>query len=540
MKKVLLGWLVVIGLFIQPVASLAETVNDVNSGFRVSEEEGYTEAENYQPKTHESEEVVDEEAFLENSEEDSFADYSSEDVVNQEELQNGIQPAASQYVPTISYRTHIQTIGWQGYMTNGQMSGTTAKALRLEGIQIKVDNSKVSGGIQYQTHIQDIGWQAWKANNDMSGTSGQAKRLEGIKINLTGQMAQSYDVYYRVHAQNFGWLGWAKNGASAGTAAYGFRLEGIQITLVNKGGASPGSTANPFKQKPISVNYQTHIQTIGWQNWQQDGGTSGTSGKALRLEGIKVKIANGPVTGGIQYRTHVQNIGWQGWKTNADMSGTSGKALRLEAIQMQLTGELAKRYDVYYRVHSQNFGWLDWAKNGASSGTEGYGFRLESIQIKLVEKGKASPGKTVVPFTALKFTTGVTDSEKEIARSVNVLRHTVGELPLTWNGKIYQAAKIRTKELEKSFSHTRPNGSQFHSVFAEVGYDFMSVGENIAMSSNIAFKNETHMGQRFYNLWYNSPGHYTNMVRNGFDEMGIATFKKGANVYAVQLFGSPY
>jgi uncharacterized protein YjdB len=73
--------------------------------------------------------------------------------------------------------------------------------------------------------------------------------LEAIQIQLTGEMANHYDVYYRVHAQSYGWLGWAKNGESAGTAGLSKRLEGIEIVLVPKGSAAPGSTANHFIEK---------------------------------------------------------------------------------------------------------------------------------------------------------------------------------------------------------------------------------------------------------------------------------------------------
>ncbi len=109
-------------------------------------------------------------------------------------------------------------------------------------------NQKYSGDIVYTTHVQKYGWQGkledqstWKKNGQMAGTNGEAKRLEAICINLTGEMAEKYDIYYRVHAQSYGWLGWAKNGAPAGTAGYGKRLEGIQIVLVPKNGAAPGN-----------------------------------------------------------------------------------------------------------------------------------------------------------------------------------------------------------------------------------------------------------------------------------------------------------
>ena len=147
------------------------------------------------------------------------------------------------------------------------------------------------------------------------------------------------------------------------------------------------------------VAYQTHIQNIGWQSYQKNGGPAGTSGRSLRMEGIRIKLIDQPYSGGIQYRTHIQDIGWERvWKANGEMSGTSGRALRLEAIQIRLTGEMADYYDVYYRVHAQNFGWLGWAKNGASAGTAGYAYRLESIQIKLVEKSGAVSDNTSKAF----------------------------------------------------------------------------------------------------------------------------------------------
>jgi uncharacterized protein YjdB len=129
------------------------------------------------------------------------------------------------------------------------MSGTSGKSKRLEGINIQLTNAPYDGDIVYTTHVQKYGWKdglpsdttrkTWKRNGAMSGTNGEAKRLEAICIDLTGEMAEHYDVYYRVHAQTFGWLGWAKNGQESGTAGYAKRLEGIQIVLVPKGGAAP-------------------------------------------------------------------------------------------------------------------------------------------------------------------------------------------------------------------------------------------------------------------------------------------------------------
>ncbi len=300
--------------------------------------------------------------------------------------------------PTVYYQTHVQNVGWQGWKTEGDLSGTSGKSLRLEGIQIRP--MLLDGNIEYRTHIQNIGWEDdWSTDGEISGTSGRSLRLEAIQIKLTGNVASEYDIYYRVHAENFGWLDWAKNGESAGTAGYSYRLEAIEIKLVKKGEAAPGKTDEPFVgdsvQKFASVNYTTHVQNVGWQSYVKDGAVAGTYGKSLRLEGIKIDLDKEGYSGNILYRTHIQNIGWEtSFKKNDAMSGTSGLSLRLEAIEIKLDGEMAEVYDVYYRVHAQNIGWMGWAKNGAPAGTAGYSYRLEGIQIELVKKGETPPGST--------------------------------------------------------------------------------------------------------------------------------------------------
>lgn len=159
---------------------------------------------------------------------------------------------------------------------------------------------------------------------------------------------------------------------------------------------------DPDDTDPTDINcsYQTHVQNVGWQDWKTNGDMSGTSGKGLRLEGIRIKTNTSASDLGLSYATHVQNIGWQDPVDTGLMSGTSGKGLRLEAIRINLTGSKASQYDVYYRVHAENVGWLDWATNGSDSGTAGFGYRLEGIEIKVIPKGGTAPGSTNRPFVS--------------------------------------------------------------------------------------------------------------------------------------------
>lgn len=136
----------------------------------------------------------------------------------------------------INYYTHVQTYGDQKWVSDSAISGTYGEAKRLESISIKLGDTGYEGGVQYKTHVQTYGWQEdWSRDGEPSGTSGEAKRLEAIQIELTGEVAEHYDVCYRVHVQKFGWLNWARNGEMAGSEGFAYRLEGIQIVLVPKG-----------------------------------------------------------------------------------------------------------------------------------------------------------------------------------------------------------------------------------------------------------------------------------------------------------------
>ncbi|MBU5359757.1 MucBP domain-containing protein [Enterococcus raffinosus] len=297
-------------------------------------------------------------------------------------------PKAFVRLPSVSYRSHVESIGWQSYVKDGQQSGTSGQKKRLEAVQVRIENTSLDGGIQYRTHIQDIGWEsAFRSNDAVSGTSGKAKRLEAIQIKLTGDIAKYFDVYYRVHAQGFGWLDWAKNGESAGTEGLAYRLESLQIRLIKKGSNELVSSPKAFVKRPI-LSYRSHVESIGWQNYVKDGQKTGTNGQKKRLEAIQVRIENSGLAGSVQYRTHIQGIGWEtSYKSNNGISGTTGKKKRLEAIQIKLTGDIAKYFDIYYRAHTQSLGWLSWAKNGESAGTEGMACRMEALEIRLVPKG---------------------------------------------------------------------------------------------------------------------------------------------------------
>lgn len=304
---------------------------------------------------------------------------------------------------SLQYRGHVQSIGWQSWVTDGKTAGTTGKALRLEAFNIKLVGSGLTGTVQYRANVQGTGWQDWVSAGKTAGTTGQSLRMEAVDIKLTGALANTYDIYYRVHVQNLGWLGWASNGQDAGTSGWGYRIEALEIRLVPKGAQGP-STQNPsFNKKPMELTARAHVQRLGWQDWVSQGSTVGTTGKALRLEAFCIKLTSPDYTGSVQYRAYCAGIGWQDWVKNGATAGTTGQSRQVETVQIQLTGQMAANYDIYYRVHVANIGWLDWAKNGASAGTSNFSLRIEALQVKLVPKGGKAPGATTAPYLQVSY-----------------------------------------------------------------------------------------------------------------------------------------
>ena len=51
--------------------------------------------------------------------------------------------------------------------------------------------AKESASVKYQTHVQDIGWQTQVKDGEIAGTEGQSKRLEAIKIQLIYSLSSS-------------------------------------------------------------------------------------------------------------------------------------------------------------------------------------------------------------------------------------------------------------------------------------------------------------------------------------------------------------
>ncbi len=118
---------------------------------------------------------------------------------------------------------------------------------------------------------------------------------------------------------------------------------------------------------------------------------------------------------------------------------------------------------------------------------------------------------------------------EQVVKLVNEERAKAGLSALEMKADITTAANVRTKEIQQTFSHTRPNGNSFSSVLREQGVSFNGAGENIAWGQKSP--------EQVMNAWMNSDGHRANILNKNFKNIGVGHYQdeNGVN-YWVQLF----
>ena len=295
---------------------------------------------------------------------------------------------------SVSYSGHVQNIGWQDAVKDGEMAGTNGKSLRLEGLKVSLESTYTDEelSVSYAAHVENIGWQNEVTNGEIAGTVGENLQVEAVKLSLTGTKADEYSIYYRVHVKNVGWMSWTKDGIASGTAGLRIGLEAIEIIVLPKDDTSIDTSGTSFiNSEDFHVSYASMVKG-SFTDYVSDGEASGTIGEGLPLQGFKAEVMTPDhiaVGGGIKYSTHVSNLGWTNYQSDGNMSSYTGDGRTVEAIRLQLTGNIAGFFDVYYRVHSANMGWLGWVKNGAMAGTQGYGYQIESVEVVIVPKCSA-------------------------------------------------------------------------------------------------------------------------------------------------------
>lgn len=313
-------------------------------------------------------------------------DVKAEDIIN--DVNNNTK---------VNYQVSLIDGGWQQWKADGSESNSPSDNKGIESIKINYNNN-LGLNLKYQIYNKTSGWQQEVSNGEIAGTTGEA--IQAIKINILDKNLKEqkdYSVYYRVYLSESGWQNWTKDGTIAG-AENEADIESIQMYIADNNSNNNKTITYSSKVYNTGNNetltYSSHVQNIGNQAAVKDGEISGTVGKGLRIEGIKVNYNNQGVK--VKYRAHVQNIGWQDYKSSGELAGTTGKGLAIEAIDMYLEDAKGKRsedYSIYYRAHVADYGWQKWTSNGNMAGTTGKSKAIQAIQICIVKKGTTDYSK---------------------------------------------------------------------------------------------------------------------------------------------------
>ncbi len=286
---------------------------------------------------------------------------------------------------------------WSAASGDSIVCGMYGDGVNIESLGLELKNSIAPGSLEFQLHIQSFGWTDWIKSGSVGGEAEAGKRIEAVKIKLTGELAESFDIYYRVYVNTMGWSAWTCNGETAGTEGLHKGIESIEIKLISKEGIPPkNEVVYDETEENIVVpilEYSIFLKGTGWLSF--DGVDAGNPGDGGRAEGFKISIPDTIYEGSVTYRTYAQSYGWLDWVGDGAFSGVESVSKRAEGIQIQLTGELAEKLDIYYRVCVQGHGWLGWAMNGQPAGTKDMALQLEAIEIVLKAKGDTSPGDVV-------------------------------------------------------------------------------------------------------------------------------------------------
>lgn len=129
-------------------------------------------------------------------------------------------------------------------------------------------------------------------------------------------------------------------------------------------------------------------------------------------------------------------------------------------------------------------------------------------------------------------------SQSGVLNWTNTYRQEAEKAPLERNAELDRAAKIKVYDMfdGQYFEHVAPDGTDIADVVGSVEYEFVTVGENLALGDFRSNKD-------LVDAWMASEGHRENILKGSYEEIGIALQRgnfKGNEVWlAVQAFAKP-
>ena len=349
-----------------------------------------------------------------------------------------------------------------------------------------------SDGSRYTSSYNATGWKHTydysvntpKINNSSSSSS-------GIKLSWNSVGAPKYRVFYKNRNG-----GWSKLGDTTGTS--------IVDSEVSYGKTY---TYTVRALDASSRNYISGYDAAGWNhthylNIPQITAFSSTS------QGVKITWGS---VGADKYRVFYKNRSG-GWSKLGDTTGTS-------IIDSDVV--YGKAY--IYTVRAMNA-----AATAYTSDYYGPGWQYTYSYAHSHEPTAPDDDDDDIWVNGDDSSVFRTAYEEKVISLVNAERAKYGMPALSANSGAASVARLRSKEIVQSFSHTRPDGRSCFTAATDLGVTYFSAGENIAYGYETP--------ERVVNGWMNSEGHRKNLLSGSFTKIGVGCYEDHGVLYWAQFF----
>lgn len=118
--------------------------------------------------------------------------------------------------------------------------------------------------------------------------------------------------------------------------------------------------------------------------------------------------------------------------------------------------------------------------------------------------------------------------------AINAERRKAGVSEMSIDYTMCKLAGVRSKEISKNQSHTRPDGRKYNTIYADYG-----VTKPKATGENIAWATSFDSARDIVNYWMESTmGHREVMLNGKYKRFGIAMIRSGGKDYAVLMLAN--
>lgn len=160
------------------------------------------------------------------------------------------------------------------------------------------------------------------------------------------------------------------------------------------------------------------------------------------------------------------------------------------------------------------------------------------------QQGAAAPQTEAPPAPAKKLnqqpstdwadTSTYSQAAGEIVALVNAQRAAAGLSPLTQLSGVNILAAVRAREAAEFWSHQRPDGRDFDTIFGDNAMSYSHLGENLHAGNYASAGSGT--ASAVVDAFMASPDHRANILRPAFTGIGVGVYFDGSEYFFCQLF----